>query len=249
MVRSVSEHLVFLLHAPLAAMGGVAVGERRAGFDRPGKSAIIGLIAAALGLDRSDEAAHAALGEGYGLGLGEIKSGRLLMDYHTTQTPSRQRNRPSPTRRSELKVEDLNTLLSLREYRAEPAYLVVLWPRATPRWSLGHLAEALRRPHFVLYFGRKACPLGLPLDPRVIEANNARGAMEGYLKARTPEQAKVLYEMRLENWPSVLALDLDGSDDGSNALRVEHRRDRLESRRRWQFGLRSELLIQGGNDE
>ena len=45
------QHLVFLLHAPLGAMGGVAVGERRAGFDRPGKSAILGLVAAALGLD------------------------------------------------------------------------------------------------------------------------------------------------------------------------------------------------------
>jgi CRISPR system Cascade subunit CasD len=240
---------VFLLHAPLAAMGGVAVGERRAGFDRPGKSAIIGLVAAALGLDRSDEAAQMALGGGYSLGLGEIKSGRLLLDYHTTQTPTRHRDRRFPTRKSELKVDDLNTLLSLREYRADPAYLVVLWPRATPQWSLGHLAEALRRPHFVLYFGRKACPLGLPLDPRVIEAENARTAMDAYLEARTPEQANFLHDLRLENWPSVLALDLDGAGDGSNALRVEHRRDRLEGRRRWQFGLRSELLVQGGKDE
>jgi CRISPR system Cascade subunit CasD len=249
MVSGVSEHLVFLLHAPFAAMGGVAVGERRAGFDRPGKSAIIGLIAAALGLDRSDEAAHAALEEGYGLGLGEIKSGSLMMDYHTTQTPSRQRNRPLPTRRSELKVEDLNTLLSLREYRIEPAYLVVLWARATPQWSIGRLGDALRQPHFVLYFGRKACPLGLPLDPRVIEAENARVAIDAYLNARTSEQADFLRNLRLEDRPTVLALDLDGAGDGSNALRVEHRRDRLESRRRWQFGLRPELLVQGGTDE
>jgi CRISPR system Cascade subunit CasD len=62
------EHLVFLLHAPLGAMGGVAVGERRTGFNRPGKSAIVGLVAAGLGTDRSDEAAHTALADGYGLG-------------------------------------------------------------------------------------------------------------------------------------------------------------------------------------
>jgi CRISPR system Cascade subunit CasD len=229
-------------------MGGVAVGERRVGFDRPGKSAIIGLVAAALGLDRSDEAAQVALGDGYSLGLGEIESGRLLLDYHTTQTPPRRRDRRFSTRKSELKVDDLTTVLSLREYRADPAYLVVLWPRATPKWSLAHLAEALRRPHFVLYFGRKSCPLGLPLDPRVIEAENARTAMDTYLEARTPEQANFLHDLRLENWPSVLALDLDGASDSSNALRVEHRRDQLESRRRWQFGIRAELLVRGGRD-
>jgi CRISPR system Cascade subunit CasD len=240
-----SEHLVFLLCAPLAAMGGVAVGERRAGFDRPGKSAILGLVAAGLGLDRSDEAAHAALGEGYSLGLGEIKSGRLLVDYHTTQTPPRRRDRRFPTRRSELRVDDLNTLLSLREYRADPAYLVVIWPRAAPQWSLGHLADALMRPHFVLYFGRKACPLGLPLDPRVVEAENARAAIDAYVKTRTQEQARFLQDLRVDDWPSLLALDLDGNSDRSNAMRVEHRRDRLESRRRWQFGLRSEVLVDG----
>jgi CRISPR system Cascade subunit CasD len=240
-----SEHLVFLLCAPLAAMGGVAVGERRAGFDRPGKSAILGLVAAGLGLDRSDEAAHAALGEGYSLGLGEIKSGRLLVDYHTTQTPPRRRDRRFPTRRSELRVDDLNTLLSLREYRADPAYLVVIWPRAAPQWSLGHLADALMRPHFVLYFGRKACPLGLPLDPRVVEAENARAAIDAYVKTRTQEQARFLQDLRVDDWPSLLALDLDGNSDRSNAMRVEHRRDRLESRRRWQFGLRSEVLADG----
>jgi CRISPR system Cascade subunit CasD len=245
----VSEYLVFLLQAPLAGMGGVAVGERRAGFDRPGKSAIIGLVAAALGLDRFDEAAHAALEDGYGIGLGEITPGRLLVDYHTTQTPPRRRDRRLPTRRSELKVDHLNTLLSLREYRADAAYLVVLWPRATPRWSLAQLTEALTRPHFVLYFGRKACPLGLPLGARVVEAEDARAAIEAYLNARTREQANFLYDLHLADRPSVLALDLDGIGDRSNAMRVEHRRDRVESRRRWQFGLRSELLVHGGKNE
>jgi CRISPR system Cascade subunit CasD len=128
-------HLVFLLHAPLGAMGGVAVGERRAGFDRPGKSAIAGLVAAGLGLDRSDEAAHLALAHGYGLGLGEIVPGRLLYDYHTAQTPPQHQNRRFATRREELAVDGLGTILSVREYRTDPAYLVVLWPRGTPRWT------------------------------------------------------------------------------------------------------------------
>jgi CRISPR system Cascade subunit CasD len=240
-------HLIFLLHAPLGAMGGVAVGERRAGFDRPGKSAIVGLIAAGLGLDRSDEVAHTALADGYGLGLGEIAAGRLLFDYHTMQTPPQRQNRHFATRREELSVDDLGTILSVREYRTDPAYFVVLWPRGTPRWSLDQLADALKRPHFTLYFGRKACPLGVPLDPREVEADDPRSAIQNYLSARTPKQTSFLHELRLDGSPSTLALDLDGASDRANIMRIERRRDALESRRRWQFGLRSEV-IHGGSE-
>jgi CRISPR system Cascade subunit CasD len=247
-VTATREHLVFLLHAPVGAMGGVAVGEQRTGFDRPGKSAILGLIAAALGLDRSDEAAHSALADGYGLGLGEIASGRLHFDYHTAQMPPQRRNRHFATRREELGVDDVGTILSVREYRTDPAYLVVLWLRDAPRWPLAHFVEALKHPHFTLYFGRKACPLGVPLDPRAVEADDPHSAIVQYLAGRTPEQTKLLYALRLDGSPSVLALDLDGAGDRSRALRIERRRDALESRRRWQFGLRSEALVDGRNE-
>jgi CRISPR system Cascade subunit CasD len=248
LVKAMRAHLVFLLYAPVGAMGGVAVGEQRAGFDRPGKSAILGLIAAGLGLDRSDESAHTALADGYGLGLGEIASGRLLFDYHTAQMPPQRKKRRFATRREELMVSDVRTILSVREYRTDPAYLVVLWKRGAPRWSLATIEEALRRPHFTLYFGRKACPLGVPLDPRVVEADDPHRAMVLYLAGRTPEQIKLLHDLRLDEQPSVLALDLDGTSGRSNTLRIERRRDGLESRRRWQFGLRSEVLVDGRNE-
>jgi CRISPR system Cascade subunit CasD len=245
MVTTLSEHLVFLLHAPLGAMGGVTVGERRGGFDRPGKAAILGLVAAAVGLDRTDEAAHAALAAGYGLGLGEIASGRRLFDYHTAQTPPRRRNRRFATRRDELAEDDLGTILSVREYRTDPAYLVALWPRQVPRWKLGLFAEALKQPHYTLYFGRKACPLCVPLDPRVMDAETPHSAIHAYRAARTPEQAEFLRGLRIDGSPSVLALDLDGVSNRSDTIRIERRRDALESRRRWQFGLRSEAIVRG----
>src|SRR6202041_2545306 len=155
------------------------------------------------------------------------------------------KNRHFATRREELLVSDVGTILSVREYRADLAYLVVLWAREAPRWSLGNFAEALKHPHFTLYFGRKACPLGVPLDPRVVEADDPHSAMLLYLAVRTPHQKKLLHDLRLNGSPSVLALDLDGTTDRSNTLRIERRRDALDSRRRWQFGLRSEALVDG----
>ena len=61
--------------------------------------------------------------------------------------------------------------------------------------------------------------------------------LQTYLAARTPEQTNFLRDLRLDGPPSVLALDLDGASDRANMMRIERRRDALESRRRWQFGL------------
>jgi CRISPR system Cascade subunit CasD len=133
----------------------------------------------------------------------------------------------------------------VREYRTDPAYLVVLWKHKAPKWSLGQFLDALRRPHFTLFFGRKACPLSVPLDPRTVEADDPILAIRAYVAARTPEQAEFLRGLHLNGLPSVLALDLDGASDHTDRMRVERRRDTLESRRRWQFGLRSEALVDG----
>src|SRR5947199_10464826 len=97
-----SEIVVFMLWAPLAAMGDMAVGERRAGFDRPGRSAVLGMVAAALGLDRADETAHAVLDRGYLMAQRVLHRGELLQDYHTVQAPPADRKTRWSTRRSAL---------------------------------------------------------------------------------------------------------------------------------------------------
>ena len=59
-----TDFLIFQLQGPMAAWGEVAVGEDRGSRDDPGVSALSGLLAAALGVDRADEASHAALARG-----------------------------------------------------------------------------------------------------------------------------------------------------------------------------------------
>ncbi|WP_295540003.1 CRISPR-associated protein Cas5, partial [Thiolapillus sp.] len=50
------DYLVFQLYAPLASWGGQAVGQERPSDDHPGRSALLGLLAAALGIRREEEA-------------------------------------------------------------------------------------------------------------------------------------------------------------------------------------------------
>src|SRR4051794_41702147 len=108
------------------------------------------MIAAALGIDRSDEAAHLGLERGYGLAVRTDAAGRMLADYHTAQTPPAQRGRRHATRAEELSVAELGTILTRREYRTDAVHLVALWERADAPYKLEAIAAALKQPAYVL---------------------------------------------------------------------------------------------------
>ncbi|PWV65551.1 type I-E CRISPR-associated protein Cas5/CasD [Plasticicumulans acidivorans] len=234
------EFLVFRLYAPLAAWGRVAVGQERPSDPYPSKSAIVGLLAAALGIRREEEAALAALAEGYGCALCIDQEGALLRDYHTAQVPSRValKGRPLLTRRDELAPAraDLNTILSFREYRCDALARVALWARSGAPQPLAALAAALRRPRFALYLGRKSCPPALPLCAQCLDAATLEAA---FAAARFPD------EWLDEAGPfdpastPLLCWELDAPTALAAQMTVL-RRDQPRSRRRWQFGERSE---------
>lgn len=173
--------LVFQLYGPFAAWGDVAVGERRPSQERPGRSAVLGLVAGALGIDRADDGAHAALDAGLGLAVWMRALGRPLRDYHTAQAGPTRRKRVYETRRQELSSDDLSTIVSTRDYRVDAHALAALYPRAGLRWPLDAIAGALRHPHFVPCLGRRACPPALPFAPRVLAADNALVAFRAYM--------------------------------------------------------------------
>ncbi len=223
--------LLFTLYAPMAACGEIAVGERRMGWRRPARSAVLGLVGAALGLKRDDGPAHEALEAGYGYGVRTDVPGRPFVDYHSIQVAPQRKGRRFETRRLELKAEKLETALSRREYRADALYTAALWARRAAPYSLEALAEALRRPRFTLYFGRKSAPFGLPLAPCVVEAEDLVGAFASRawpacLCALAPGET------------AELAFDLDAP--GMTPERIESRRDRIAARERWQFAVREE---------
>lgn len=228
------QFLLLQLQAPLASWGDVAVGQYRGSREHPGASALIGLLGAALGVLRDDEAAHAALRDGYAYAVGTVSSGAMLRDYHTAQVPGRSdlKGRPHRTRRDELSLprHDLNTILSTRDYRQEGAWAVAVQARPGAPHSLEALAQALRQPRFVLYLGRKSCPPAAPLAPTVAEAASAYAALAAYLAAADPPAV-----LRSLAWG-------DGVDAGLPPDLSAPRKDRLIRRRGWQFGDRTEHL-------
>lgn len=250
------EFLIFQLQAPLSSWGDTAVGEYRGSYEHPGESALIGLLGAALGIRRENEAAHAALRQGYGFAVGVQSGGKLLRDYHTAQVPGRAalKGRPHATRRDELGVpkDDLNTILSTRDYRQEAASLIAIQPRGDAPYALELLSDALRKPRFVLYLGRKSCPPAAPLHPVVITADSALAAFEEYrkrLNAQQNAQKDRHGRLRLEPIGELIRLVWgDGVAAGASADLSAPRKDRLIRRQGWQFGDRMEhvaLLREG----
>lgn len=232
-------YLIFQLQAPLSAWGETAVGEYRPSANYPSESALIGLLAAALGIDRSDEDQHQTLLAELSFAIGVQSAGRLLRDYQTAQVPGRVslKNRPHRTRRDELNMpkEELNTILSTRDYRQDAACLVAVQTKNDSAFSLVDLALAIQQPKFVLYLGRKTCPPSLPLWPQVIAAENVLQAMEAYRVQLAEQSGEVIAPLERLVWGA-------GINAGVQEDLQVVRKDRLLSRAHWQFGDRPEFV-------
>lgn len=217
-------HLVFTLTAALGAMGDLAGHERRGTLDWPGRSAIIGLIGAALGLRREDD--FAAL-EALAIAVAVFDGGAVLRDYHTVETVPSAAVKLANSRPEALRIAGrlkTNTTITLRDYRGGPLYGV-----AVSGEGLERLKVALERPGFVPYLGRKCCPLGAPMGARIVTADG-------------PEAA--LCHMQLPPWRegAVASRMLVDADPGETPM--EQRMDRSTDRLQWHFAPRSVAVRQ-----
>ena len=241
------QFLLFTLYAPMAAFGEIAVGERRMSWSRPGRSAVLGLVAAAQGIDRKDEKAHKKLESSLHFAVRTDAPGRSLIDYQTAQAPPTRKGRRHATRREELQDDRLNTVLSFREWRVDAFHTVALWSCAGADANLAQTAKSLQYPAYVLYLGRKSAPLGLPLRPEVVSADTFLDAFNARVPNR--EEARILAGLRRVAGTGTgsgsgkeIAFDADVSISLQES-HVQWRRDAVASRSRWQFMDRRERIL------
>jgi CRISPR system Cascade subunit CasD len=116
----------------------------------PTKSAVIGLLCAALGRPRWDPVHDLAALK---MGVRVNKEGILQRDYHTIQDNMRDKTKAKTT-------------VSNRYYVADADYLVGLEGEAP---LLSQLDAALQRPHWQLYLGRKSFIPSHPIRVGIVE--------------------------------------------------------------------------------
>jgi CRISPR system Cascade subunit CasD len=255
------EYLLFRLYGPMASWGEIAVGEARHTAVKPSKSALIGLLGAALGIERDDAEQQQALIGSYHFAIKLVSSGQLLRDYHTAQAPDSVGKFRYQTRRDELiqGKDRLHTVLSSREYRTDAQALIAVRVVDQPRWRLDELADALRAPKFHLYLGRKSCPLSAPLCPQLVTSEGYRSALDGYapgeLLSDLPQwepQSRWLAEDSQPHyfWEGEMN-DFSEPDSCFQVSQVQQlkRHDQPVSRSRWQFQPRAEFYWLAAKEE
>ncbi|WP_347310798.1 type I-E CRISPR-associated protein Cas5/CasD [Defluviimonas sp. SAOS-178_SWC] len=223
-----AEFLVFTLAGAMGSFGDLAGHERRGSQLWPGRSAVLGLIGAALGVRREDAAGQAALAD-WRMAVGTLSLGAPFRDFHTAQAvPTARIKRPNARRHAlaALKPSD-NPVLTLRDYVTDCAFAVALWGGDGPV-----LAEALAAPYFTPYLGRKACPLTVPMAPRLVEAETPVAALSHAVRPRWAETAQV-GAVACDNYPGVSGLRETRWDDPAD-------------RASWSFRSRSVIHLEGG---
>lgn len=214
-----AEFLTFRLYAPLQSWGDVSPGENRTTWTGPSRSALAGLIGAALGLRREDpELSALHLGLRFAV-RHEGRKVRQLVDFHTAQTPHGIGFRINRgTELSEVKAGNGGTILSDRYYLQDAVFAVAAW--SVSGISLDRLRRALSCPAFMLYLGRKSCPLALPLGAVIIDSETAAAALDAY--PVTWEPAVDLLEPPGANVTATSDVD---EKAGFKAEQIRYRRD------------------------
>ncbi|QRP46030.1 type I-E CRISPR-associated protein Cas5/CasD [Amycolatopsis sp. FDAARGOS 1241] len=139
--------LALRLAGPMQAWGSGSRFVRRTTETAPTKSGIIGLVAAALGVRRTDPLED-LLQLRFGVRIDQ--PGELMRDFQTAQ-------RPRHDRSGNLTWQSLP--LSTRYYIADAVFLAIL---EGDRELVEGIDAAIRAPEFQLYLGRRSCP---PVGP------------------------------------------------------------------------------------
>jgi len=216
--HSQKRHLILRLEAPLIAFGGVTIDNYGFTRDFPARSMLTGLIANALGWQRTDREAHQALQdrliyaarrerEPFVGHLQDVQNARLYAKEEgwTTRGVPEGRNKAS----SSFDARD-NNFETLGKYQTHqrfrdyhPDALVMIALRLEPSHDtpdLDDLIKAFRAPARPLFFGRKPCLPSAPLlsaNP-VIEAPSVGEALA--LIARDPDGKTKAQHLRAI-WP------------------------------------------------
>lgn len=238
------KYLVFRLYGPLASWGEAAVGETRPSAASPSRSAIIGLLAAALGIKRSDQKLQNELRDEVLIAIKQHTPGVLLKDYHTAQVPGAGFKMRLSTRRDELSAPrpQLNTILSSREYRCDGYWVAAVRMQPDSRWSLEDLARALSRPVYQPYLGRKSCPLAAPMMPRIIRASGLREALNAeFPKMSTSRKEEENFRLGLS---ANITYSWEGEAGDMQPQEIRYPCDQPLHRMRWQFTTRPEFWLQ-----
>lgn len=194
------------LAGPLQSWGLDSRFVRRTTHAEPTKSGVLGLVAAAKGLRRTDPLEELLT---LRMGARVDQPGTLVRDFQTAV-------RRVPGKKPE------SMPLSYRYYQGDAVYLAVLEGDAA---LVAGIDEALRRPGFPLYLGRRSCPPAGPVALGVFDLS-LEEALETlpWRASKRAQQRRVERTVRLATVRDA-KVNPDGTVDEADKPRLENQRD------------------------
>ncbi|QYO66150.1 type I-E CRISPR-associated protein Cas5/CasD [Leptolyngbya sp. 7M] len=196
-------HILFMrLAGPMQSWGTMSRFTRRDTGKEPSKSGVIGLICAAMGIDREDD--H---NDGLRklvdarLGIRVLRQGDMKSDYHTA----------SNIAKAEKGTKD--TELSTRFYLSDADFIAAL--ESDDQRLLERVHDALKQPKWQLFLGRKAFVPSLPVyfadDAAIIDSS--KGLKEELANDELLSRLGISYDKKRQDDPQRLVIeDPQGSE-------------------------------------
>ncbi|MGF1545922.1 MAG: type I-E CRISPR-associated protein Cas5/CasD [Thiotrichales bacterium] len=199
--------LILRLDGPMQAWGTHTYEDFRPSNLYPTRSGLLGLLAACLGIERTDHAEQSRLAASVDFSV-RVDS--------TVERPGRNK----PVAKPGVKLPDFHTVMdarkvdgsankfpvvSRREYLFDAAFTVAVGGREGARYTLDQLAVALCSPCYTPSLGRRSCPPTRPLlDGEPVEAGDALDALRqvsGHGELIYSESEESLQPLRLRDVP------------------------------------------------
>lgn len=174
------------LDAPLQSWGYQSRYDDRTSLSYPTRSGIIGMICAALGIDREDSAeledVNTILA---GMDVAVFQAGRRLVDYHTVGGGYATKSDSVPVK-SDGKTH--SPVQTHREYLSDAKFGVVVEGEVS---FVERIGEALDRPRWGIWFGRKSCIPAVPVwHGSYADAEGAWAKLRNTYESRTGRELK-----------------------------------------------------------
>lgn len=142
--------LLLRLAAPLQSWGSSSKFNIRMTEREPTKSGVIGMIAAALGIQRNENSEMLKCLSEMRFGVRVDNEGKLLKDFHMVH-------------------EEKNSHLTERYYLSDAVFLAAL--ETDDKKLLDDISYALKNPVYPMFLGRRSCPPTLPVFIGIREAD------------------------------------------------------------------------------
>lgn len=172
-----NDYLILKLQGLMQAWGRESFEGLRPSELFPGRSGLLGLLAACLGIDRSDQQQQQALASSVCFAVrvdpvfDKVTKKKIaaqkMTDYHTVKN----------AREDYHGLKSHNTIQTWREYWQDACYTVAIWNTDNATITLDEIALAVKQPLYTPVLGRRSCPLARPLFETTFVAESALAAL------------------------------------------------------------------------